>query len=84
MDHVEAEGIVWRSQVPDRDDPDRAIRCLGLNREHPVAEAALANGPFPKIQDSVAMRKSAPFRPIKVSGRPVSEQIIRDRDHDRF
>lgn len=67
---MEAEGIVTIFKQPNPRSPDRPTTYVRLNRENRIVHAALrATG-----------NVSPPgFRPIKIRGGPISDDIIRDR-----
>lgn len=79
LHRVEVEGIVWHMQRPNPANRDCPLHVVGLNRDHPFVKAVVANEPLPTLERTPKRRKPIDFRPIKIDGPPLSEQIIRDR-----
>ncbi len=60
-------GIIVLTKTPNPNNPEFPSTTIKLNRQHPVVHRALGSGRPPA------------FRPIKIRGGPLSEDIIRDR-----
>lgn len=73
------DGIAHWVTSPNPADYNRPLILLMLNREHAIVRAALANEPLPKKPPYKPDPRVRDFRPIKIDGPPLSEQIIRDR-----
>lgn len=67
LNYVSDEGIIIKMKTPNPKKPEFPSTTIKLNRQHPVVHRVLGNG------------HSEKFRPIKITGGPLSEDIIRDR-----
>jgi hypothetical protein len=72
---IEAEGILFTTQVPSRDHPERPATRFHLYREHPSVRAILQR----ETGGPAARRIIRPMIKLPPGSEPLSEQIIRER-----
>lgn len=78
---LEAQGVIRTEKRPNPKNADRPATAIVLNREHPAVRRVLAE-PSSSAGSAISpapKRKLSDFRPIRVPGPPVSEDIVRER-----